>query len=114
MSKRSNLLIIITIFLVFIQGFCFSKSVSQEKTFSEFGGYFFLGRPETDRITVKIIPSDSGYMQIKYYEALTKEYLLTPEISAEKDIPVEVLLSGLKENTEYFYEILFKPENEDR
>ena len=78
-----------------------------------FSGSEHLGNPTDESITINVVPEESVYI---YYEYGTSSgnysVQTTPEL-APADEPYEVVISGLQEDTEYFYRMRYAQDEHD-
>jgi hypothetical protein len=73
----------------------------------DFTGEEFLGRPETDRISISIVPAVNMSVYYQYGTNSGGPYSSTGTVVATAGQPVVVVISGLSPNTRYFYRMQY-------
>jgi hypothetical protein len=86
-----------------------SVFITSEVTNSkDFPGTFILGRPTTDTITLSLLSSVNAELFIQYGKARGIYDSQTSISSLQKDQPLQLKLTGLDNNTQYYYRICFR------
>ncbi|MBC7250950.1 MAG: metallophosphoesterase [Anaerolineae bacterium] len=67
-----------------------------------------LGRPTDESVTANIIPNQDVEFYIEYGTSSGSYTNQTSTFSATADEPIEIVISGLSANTEYFYHIVYR------
>ena len=74
----------------------------------DFTGEEFLGRPETDRISISVIPASNMSIYYQYATTSGGPYSTTSTYTATAGQPLVVVISGLSANTKYFYRMQYR------
>jgi len=85
---------------------------SEEDAVEEFGS-LLLGVPTDKSITLNFISPEDATVYVEYGVALGDYSLTTPPFSVSRDIPAEVVLSGLNPDTQYNYRIVYTLEKSE-
>ena len=73
----------------------------------DFTGEEFLGRPETDRISISVVPAVNMSIYYQYGTTSGGSYSNTSTFVATAGQPLVVVISGLTANTKYYYRMQY-------
>lgn len=74
-------------------------------TLNGFPGSILLGKPTDTSMTVSIVTAANATVSIDYGESSDIDSGSTADIDTLAGMPVEIVLTGLKANTQYFYQV---------
>jgi len=67
-----------------------------------------LGRPEAHSVNVNVLPADNLEVYLKYRSSTGSTSLETIPVAAQNGVPVNILLSGLEQDTAYLYQVCWR------